>query len=73
MSGPGFLQDPLGGVGGMSVMNSSSAEQRKPSFSHMTRWSSSAAVSSRKQMRPDKWRGCHIVHLGFVYLCVFLL
>lgn len=69
MSGPGFLQDPLGGVGGMSVMN----EQRKPSFSHMTRWSSSAAVSSRKQMRPDKWRGCHIVRLGFVYLCVFLL
>lgn len=52
-------------------MNSGSAEQGKPSFSHMTRWSLSAAVSSRKQMRPDKWRGCHIVRVGFVYLCVF--
>lgn len=31
----------------------------------------SAAASCRKQMRPDKWRGCHIVPVGLVKVGVF--
>lgn len=55
----------------MSIYISSSSEPHKPCSSGQAQCSSSAAVSSRKQMRPDKERGCHIVCVGPVCMCVF--